>query len=349
MRIKWQDGALAVALLVFGIGGTRFAARLQGAETLDALAYVLIAVAAAGLLFRSVRPLWTVGITTVAIAVYLAQGYPFGPVLLSGVAAMYAVAVYARVELAAASALVYALAILPWWNDSLTSWITWSAGWILLPAAAGVLMKLRKKSVVDVRERTAISERLRLAQEVHDVVGHGLSVIAMQAGVALYVLDKDPAKARASLEAIRDTSKEALDGLRSELDTLRGSAPLAPAITLDDIPALAARMREAGLEVSVEVAEIELPDTYQLAVYRIVQESLTNVLRHSSPGVTAAVRVYAVRNELVVHVTDTGTPTVFTEGHGITGMRSRAEALGGTLEADASHGFAVIARIPLPS
>jgi len=71
--------------------------------------------------------------------------------------------------------------------------ITWSAGWILLPAAAGVLMKLRKKSVVDVRERAVISERLRLAQEVHDVVGHGLSVIAMQAGVALYVLDKDPA------------------------------------------------------------------------------------------------------------------------------------------------------------
>ncbi|SDM48721.1 Signal transduction histidine kinase [Lentzea albidocapillata subsp. violacea] len=351
MRIKWQDGALAVALLVFGIGGTQFAARLQGAEPLDALAYVLIATAAAGLLFRSVRPLWTVGSTTVAIAVYLAQGYPFGPVLLSGVAAMYAVAVYARIELAAASALVYALAILPWWNDSLTSWITWSAGWILLPAAAGVLMKLRKKSVVDVRERTAISERLRLAQEVHDVVGHGLSVVAVQAGVALYVLDKDPAKARASLEAIRDTSKEALDGLRSELDTLRGSAPLAPAITLDDIPALAARMRDAGLEVSVEVAvaEIELPHTYQLAVYRIVQESLTNVLRHSSPGVTATVRVYAVRDELVVHVTDTGTPTTFTEGHGITGMRSRAEALGGTLEADASHGFTVIARIPLPS
>ncbi|WP_434445831.1 sensor histidine kinase [Lentzea sp. E54] len=349
MRIKWQDGALSVALLVFGIGGTRFAARLQGAEPLDVLAYVLIALAAAGLLFRSVRPLWTVSITTVALAVYLALGYPFGPVLLSGAAAMYAVAVYARIELAAAGALLYALAILPWWNDSLTSWITWSAGWILLPGTAGVLMKLRKKSVVDVRERTAISERLRLAQEVHDVVGHGLSVIAMQAGVALYVLDKDPAKARASLEAIRDTSKEALDGLRSELDTLRGSAPLTPTITLADIPALAARMREAGLEVSVEVEEITLPDTHQLAVYRIVQESLTNVLRHSSPGVTASVRVYAVRGELVVHVTDTGTPAAFTEGHGITGMRARAEALGGTLQADAAHGFAVIARIPFPS
>ena len=348
-RIKWQDIALTVALLFFGLGGTRFAARLQGAETLDVLAYLLIAVAASGLLFRSVRPLWTVAVTTVPIVVYLALGYPFGPILMSGVAAMYAVAVYARIELAAASALAYALVILPWWNDTVTSWITWSAGWILLPVAAGVLMRLRKRSVVDVRERAVISERLRLAQEVHDVVGHGLSVIAMQAGVALYVLDKDPAKARASLEAIRDTSKEALDGLRSELDTLRGSAPLTPTITLADIPALAARMREAGLEVSVEVAEVELPDTCQLAVYRIVQESLTNVLRHSSPGVTASVRVYVVRGELVVHVTDTGTPSTFTEGHGITGMRSRAEALGGTLEVDGSHGFAVIARIPLPS
>jgi len=349
MRITWQDGALVAALLVLGLGGTRFAARLQGAEALDVGAYLLIALAAAGLLFRSVRPLWTVGITTVTIAVYLALAYPFGPILMSGVAAMYAVAVYARIEVAAACALVYALAILPWWNDSITSWITWSAGWILLPVAAGVLMRLRKRSAVDVRERAVISERLRLAQEVHDVVGHGLSVIAMQAGVALYVLDKDPAKARASLEAIRDTSKEALEGLRSELDTLRGSAPLTPTITLDDIPALASRMREAGLEVSVEVEDVDLPEGHQLAVYRIVQESLTNVLRHSSPDVTASVRVYTVRGELVVHVTDTGTPGTFTEGHGITGMRSRAEALGGTLEAGGSHGFSVITRIPLPS
>ncbi|USX52924.1 sensor histidine kinase [Lentzea sp. HUAS12] len=349
MRFPWQDVAVAAALLVFGLGGTRFAARLQGAESLDVLAYLLIALAAAGLLFRSVRPLWTVGVTVVAISAYLAQGYPFGPILISGVAAMYAVALYARVEFAAASAVVYALAILPWWNDSTTSWITWSAGWILLPAAAGVLMRLRRKSVVDVRERAVISERLRLAQEVHDVVGHGLSVIAMQAGVALYVLDRDPAKARASLEAVRDTAKEALDGLRSELDTLRGSAPLTPAIALADLPALASRMREAGLEVSVEVEDVDLPAGHQLAVYRIVQESLTNVLRHASPGVTASVRVYTVRGDVVAHVSDTGTPTAFTEGHGITGMRSRAEALGGTLDAGGSPGFSVIARIPLPS
>jgi signal transduction histidine kinase len=349
-RIKWQDIALTVALLFFGLAGTRFAARLQGAAIpLDVAAYLLIAVAAAGLLLRSVRPLWTFGVTTVAIAVYLALAYPFGPILMTGVAAMYAVAKYARIEQAAVCALLYALAILPWWNDSVTSWITWSAGWILLPAAAGVLMKLRRRSVVDAREHAVVSERLRLAQEVHDVVGHGLSVIAMQAGVALYVLDKDPAKARASLEAIRDTSKEALDGLRSELDTLRGSAPLRPTISLADIPALASRMREAGLEVAVEVDVPELPDNYQMAVYRIVQESLTNVLRHSSPGVTASVRVYAVRDSLVVEVADTGTPAPFVEGHGIAGMRSRAEALGGTLEVGTTDGFKVIARIPLPA
>ncbi|KOV85104.1 sensor histidine kinase [Nocardia sp. NRRL S-836] len=348
-RIRWQDIALTVALLVFGLGGTRFAARLQGAEALDAFGYLLVAVAAAGLLFRSVRPLWTVVVTTAAIAVYLAQGYPFGPILMSGVAAMYAVAVYARIELAAASALVYALVILPWWNDSVTSWITWSAGWILLPAAAGVLMRLRRRSAVDVRERAVIAERLHLAQEVHDVVGHGLSVIAMQAGVALYVLDRDPAKARTSLEAIRDTAKEALDGLRSELDTLRGSAPLRPSTSLADLPALAARMGEAGLEVTVEADGVVVPDNHGLAAYRIVQESLTNVLRHASPGVTAAVKVYEVRGELVVEVSDTGTPRPFTEGHGITGMRSRAEALGGTLEVRTAQGFVVVARIPLPS
>ncbi|MFS8099607.1 histidine kinase [Lentzea alba] len=348
-RIKWQDMALAGALLFFGLVGTRFAARLQEGAALDVFAYLLITVAATGLLFRSVRPLWTFGMAVVPIAVYLAAGYPFGPILISGVAAVYAVAMYASIELAAGCALLYALAILPWWDDSVTSWITWSAGWILLPAAAGVLMKLRRRSAVDAREHAVVSERLRLAQEVHDVVGHGLSVIAMQAGVALYVLDKDPAKARASLEAIRSTSKEALDGLRSELDTLRGSAPLRPTISLADIPALAGRMREAGLEVAVEVDAPDLPDNVQMAVYRIVQESLTNVLRHSSPGVTASVRVYAARGSLVVEVADTGTPNAFVEGHGITGMRARAEALGGTLEVSVSDGFTVIARIPLPS
>jgi signal transduction histidine kinase len=174
-------------------------------------------------------------------------------------------------------------------------------------------------------------------------------VIAMQAGVALYVLEKDPAKARASLEAIRDTSREALEGLRSELDTLRGSAPLRPTISLADVPALAARMREAGLEVSVEVDVPELPDNLQMAVYRIVQESLTNVLRHASPGVTASVRIHA-RDELVVEVADTGASGPFAESHGITGMRSRAESFGGTLEAGPRNGgFAVIARIPLPA
>ncbi|SDF82934.1 Signal transduction histidine kinase [Lentzea fradiae] len=349
MRIPWQDFALTTALLFAGLGGTTVAARLQGADPLDAPAYLLVTLAAAGLLLRSVRPVWTVAVTTAAIALYLGLGYPYGPVLLSGAAAVYAVATYAAVELAAVAALVYSLAVLVSWDGGIVSWFTWSAGWILLPGVAGVLMKVRRKSVVDSREKAVISERLRLAQEVHDVVGHGLSVIAMQAGVALYVLDRDPAKARVSLEAIRDTAKESLEGLRSELDTLRGSAPLTPAIGLADLPALAARMREAGLEVSTEVEDAGLPENHQLAVYRIVQESLTNVLRHSSPGVTASVRVYTVRGELVVHVTDTGTPGAFTEGHGITGMRSRAEALGGTLEVDASHGFAVIARIPLPS
>ncbi len=349
-RSKWQDVVLTVALLFFGLVGTRFAARLQDGVPLDVFAYLLITLAAAGLLLRSIRPLWTFGFAVVSIAVYLALGYPFGPILLTGVASMYAVARYASVQAAFVCGLLYTLAVFPAFRtESLTSWITWSAGWIFLPAAAGVLIGLRQRSTMDAREHAVVSERLRLAQEVHDVVGHGLSVIAMQAGVALYVLDKDPAKARASLEAIRDTSKEALDGLRSELDTLRGSAPLRPSISLADLPALASRMREAGLEVSVEVDGVAVPEHYELAAYRIIQESLTNVLRHSSPGVTASVRVYTTSSSLIVEVADTGTPGRYVEGHGITGMRARAEALGGTLEVDANDGFKVIARIPLPS
>ncbi|GLZ31650.1 two-component sensor histidine kinase [Lentzea sp. NBRC 105346] len=341
--------ALALGLTVIGIGGTRFAARLQHLPSPGVLGYSLIVLAALAMLLRSVRPLWTFVLAVAAIAVYLWLGFPFGPILLSGVAAVYTVGLRCSVRVALICCVAYLFAVAPGWLQDPLGWITWALGWIFLPAVAGVLVRIWRRSRVEQREHAVTEERLRLAQEVHDVVGHGLSVIAMQAGVALHVLDRDPAKARASLEAIRDASRESLADLRGELEAMRGNAPLRPSTA--DFPALAARMRSAGLPVSLVVSVDSLPENVETAAYRIVQESLTNVLRHAGPGATASVDVSCSDGALVVTVADTGHAGSFAEGSGITGMRRRATALGGTLDAGPadSGGFAVVARIPLPS
>jgi signal transduction histidine kinase len=220
-----------------------------------------------------------------------------------------------------------------------------------------------RASAADLRgeqSRRAVSEeRLRLAQEVHDEVGHGLAVIAMQSGVALRMLDRDLAQVRQALEAIQAASRDALDGVRAELAALREperpGAPLRPATGLAELPALAARIRATGLPVTVDiddtVTDLGLPAEVDRSAYRIVQESLTNVLRHGGPGATARVRVAVDASTLRLEVTDTGRGAApGASGQGIDGMRTRAEALGGSLEAESSTdgGFAVRARLPVP-
>jgi len=245
------------------------------------------------------------------------------------------------------------------------------AAWLIIPAAVGMVIKAGRDATSTVRQeqarRAVTEERLRLAQEVHDVAGHGFAVIAMQAGVALRVLDRDPGAARAALEGIRSASREALDSLRSEIEALQhGTAgPLRPGSGLADLPALASRIRASGLPVSLDgpVAADDLPPEVDRTAYRIVQESLTNVLRHAGADATAAV---AIRRDteapgieapgievLCIEVRDTGRGPggEVSPGRGLAGMRSRAEALGGTVEAGPGldGGFTVTARLPLGS
>jgi signal transduction histidine kinase len=193
-----------------------------------------------------------------------------------------------------------------------------------------------------------------MAQDLHDGVGHGLAVIAMQAGVALHVLDQDPAAARRSLEAIRDTSKESLDALRAELvrlSPMSGPAPRAPRNGLADLEVLAMRIQAGGVAVDLEVEPVEVPAQVGEAGYAVAQEALTNVLRHAHAA-TARVRVGLDAGALEISVIDDGRGLVEPSGAGmgITGMRSRVEALGGTLETGpaAERGFRVRALIPLP-
>jgi signal transduction histidine kinase len=197
--------------------------------------------------------------------------------------------------------------------------------------------------------RRATEERLRIARELHDALGHHLSLINVQASAALH--RPDPTRSEEALTAIKKTSKETLVELRTTIGILRreDEAPTAPAPGLSRLYELVTTAGRSGLEIRTELAETRpLPPEVDLAAYRIVQEALTNVTRHA--GATAAVvRVRPDRDEVLVEVEDDGTGAPGTPGNGILGMRERARALGGSLTAGPrpGGGFRVYARLPL--
>lgn len=207
------------------------------------------------------------------------------------------------------------------------------------------------------REQTEVqAERVRIARELHDVLAHSLSQINVQAGVGLHLMDRQPDKAAEALASIKETSKSALDEVRSVLGALRADgnldAPLVPEPGLDRLPALVDAIR--GLDVTLDNRIGDAPKSVQLALFRIVQESLTNVTRHAS-ATRATVRLWTEDGAYRVEVVDDGAgPTAAageTGGRGLLGMRERAELLGGRLSAGPAdgHGFRVSATIPMES
>src|SRR5829696_336538 len=348
-RLRSSDLGLTALLVSGGLVGTAGAAANHN-QTAPVISYVLVLAACLPVAVSSWRPSWTAALTGTATVAYVGLGYAYGPIIFALVVAVYRLAAGTpiRQALTGAAALtcaslgaVAARAVtgLPEdWSDFVSA-----AACVAVPAAIGVAVKVRRDATADLRgeqsRRTISEERLRLAQEMHDEVGHSLAVIAMQAGVALRVLDRDSARVRQTLEAIQAASRDALDGVRAELAAVREpkppGSPLRPSTGLAELPALAARIRSSGLPVAVEiddtVTDLGLPAEVDRSAYRIVQESLTNVLRHE--------------------VTDTGRGAApGASGAGINGMRARAEALGGSMEAG-SHmdgGFAVRARLPIP-
>lgn len=205
------------------------------------------------------------------------------------------------------------------------------------------------------RQSEVQAERVRIARELHDVLAHSLSQINVQAGVGLHLMDSQPDKARDALASIKDTSKSALDEVRSVLGVLRAEgnedAPLVPESDLSRLDWLAASVSTQGIEVTVSGSPTEVPRATQLAMFRIVQESLTNIVRHAN-ATKAHVELAEENGYYVVTVTDNGTapaPSGETEGRGLLGMRERAELLGGTLQTGPADGggFRVVARIPV--
>lgn len=204
------------------------------------------------------------------------------------------------------------------------------------------------------REQSEVqAERVRIARELHDVLAHSLSQINVQAGVGLHLMDRQPDKAAEALASIKETSKTALDEVRAVLGALRSEgatdAPLLPEPGLDRLPALVAGIR--GVEVTLDDRIEAAPKPVQLALFRIVQESLTNVTRHAHAS-HASVRLWADDEAYHAEIADDGagaaTLASETGGRGLLGMRERAELLGGRLSAGPADGggFRVAAYIP---
>lgn len=205
--------------------------------------------------------------------------------------------------------------------------------------------------------RRVDEERLRIARELHDVTAHSLSIVAVQSGVALHVLDTNPEAARTALTAIRETSRASLSELRGMLGVLRANGertddvPLAPTPGLSHLTELVQSLKDAGMTVHVVApTELALPAMVDASAYRIVQEALTNVMRHAGDA-EVFVNITRDPGTLSVEVSNSG-PVVqagSVEGHGIAGMRERAIALGGQFEAGPlpGGGWRVAATLPV--
>lgn len=203
--------------------------------------------------------------------------------------------------------------------------------------------------------RAVSEERLRISRELHDVVGHTMGVIALQAGVGAHVIDTDRDEAKAALVSIAETSRSALAEIRQILGALRTGqdlTPVRPAPGLAALDDLVGELAAAGLPVRVHLSgdPVGVPAGVDVTAYRVVQESLTNVLRHAGPA-TAEVRVAYQPGAVVLEVIDDGpgpAPSATTGGHGQIGMRERVAVWGGTLDVGPRQtgGYRVAARLP---
>ncbi|MEU6703666.1 sensor histidine kinase [Streptomyces wuyuanensis] len=370
--LPWRS-SLALAVIVSA--GTGFAARNQpDRESLDALGRLLLLSGPAVLLVRRRHPVAALYAVVVVTLVYLGAGYPYGPVFLTVAVAVFSAVVaghrrpaWGAVGLLWAGHLLIAhrlYAYLPPPGDRAAAWgqELVGAAWIAAVLAAAEAVRVRREQWARedaerqaAEKRRADEERLRIARELHDVLAHSISVINVQAGVGLALLDSDPEQARTALTTIKAASKEALGEVRQVLDTLRapGEAPRTPAPGLGRLPELVEQAAGAGLRVEVvtEGKETALVPGADLAAFRIVQEALTNVVRHSGSR-TARVEVAYAPGRLALTVDDEGPATGGDHGgsgRGLVGMRERAAALGGTIEAGprADGGFRVHAELPI--
>jgi signal transduction histidine kinase len=337
-------------------------------RAIDGWALALLVTAVLSLLARSRRPVAVLAFTAAATAAYFGMGYPHGPAFLAlVVAAVNAVGRgHRRATWALLGGVWLAFVVLDQtvspdpqtWPDqlSLLLWLGVLVGVAELVRARGERRTELRRRQEEAQRRLASEERLRIARELHDVLAHNVSLINVQASTALHLIDQEPERARTALAAIKEASKETLQELRATVGALRAdgeAAPRSPTAGLARLDDLVAQSAAVGLHVDIarEGVVRPLPARVDLAAFRIVQEALTNVRRHSRAGAATVTLQYADRS-LRIAVMDAGPAAdggSGEEGHGVRGMRERVSALGGSLQAGArgGGGFAVTAVLPL--
>jgi signal transduction histidine kinase len=374
------DGALAVIFTVVGVA-TAFAQDIRdeglirdGFREPSALLVVTALVTCAPIVIRRLVPLVALLISSVGILVHILVGWPEGLLPYAVLFLTYTVGAWCTLRKAVAGLAVVSTAIVVLGLSDFPGLdavgvfgvlAQFAAGW-----AIGVALRNRRAATeARVREadkraeaerqsaaRVLAEERLRIAHELHDVVGHSMSVIAVQAGVGAHVLDERPEQARAALEAISATSRGTLTEMRRLLGVLRdsdGARSHAPAPGLADLPRLVDDVRAAGVPATLHVEGTAdgVHAGIELSAYRVVQEALTNVLKHAGKPTRVDVTVRHLPGSLTVEVTDDGRGLAARSGnggaadapadgsgHGLVGMRERVELWGGELSVGPAPG-----------
>jgi len=374
-------------LCLVGIGvATEVAAPHQpGYEPSDAFSLALSVLAPLPLLWRRTRPAAVLAITWVTMAVHGLLLYQGGGPFLALLTALYSVAAFgspraARLGLAAVL-LVEPVAVLDPRDPPYGSWSDVAVGVLILTAVwvFGDSRRTRREQVEMIEERAVRAERdrdeqarlavreerARIAREMHDIVAHSVSVMVVQAGAARRLVERDPHAAAEAAGQVEATGRDALREMRRAVGVLRADgegdvagADAAPAVlepqpALSDVPALVAGYRDAGLDVRLRTdgEPRPLPSGVELAAFRIIQEALTNTMKHAGPA-RAEVRIAYGPDALTVVVADDGRGAAFERGpggHGIAGMRERVTVYDGDLDAGPhpGGGFRVRARLPL--
>ena len=374
--------ATTVFDIVLALGGTVVAVALHRSQvdgvvlnrTSDLVSTVLTVVAIAPLAIRRTRPLASLLACAAGLVGLMAGGYVVAVAPVGVLIAFYSVAAWGTVRathqaVGVVAAVLAVTALMRPVDLSLqgiaVNGVLLVMGWVLgtgvrerkalhdaQVAAARRELDLERERA----DRAAVEERLRISRELHDVLGHAMSVMVVQAGVAQHLLATQPNEAAQALARIADTGRGSLEELRRLLSVIRDGDQPAPSshelVGLDALPALVADLTAAGLPVrlSCDVGR-GIPAGVQLAGYRIVQEALTNTLRHAGPA-TATVTVRRSGNDLQVQVTDDGRCAAQSPGEpgrGLEGMRERVAVYGGTLDTGRGPdgGYRVDARIPL--
>jgi signal transduction histidine kinase len=370
-RTLLVDALIVGAVLAFSlaaIGRGRFDDDGQG---LDAVAVVLVALTALPLVARRVSPLLIFAVVTAATTALYQLDYGLGPPVGFAVA-LYTVADERdegqeglRRALLAVSAVVLLVPHILREGFAPEVFLgagVWAAAWF-----AGDRTRLRRERIAELEERArnaereaererrlaAAEERMRIARDLHDSAGHAISVILVQAGAARLLQERDPAGARAALETVEEVARDTLGEIDQLVRALREDLPpgeVEPPPGLAALEALAERYRGSGLDVTITVdgSRRPLSPAVDQAAYRILQEALTNAAWHGRGS--AKVEIEFATGSLEIAVTNPAAPDSSARdggGHGIVGMRERAQHLGGTLEAGADNGsFRIHARLP---